>query len=139
MRIHDYNLRYKEEIQFKKFKEQKLNNKQTSLFSRYVFKTIRFLVRLFYGKTTIVGIENLPQKNTIIVGNHTQMNGPIIGELFLPNNCFTWCAGEMMALKEVPAYAYKDFWSQKPRWTLPYYKILSYIIQLPTLILNQKC
>lgn len=64
----------------------------------------------------------------IIVGNHCQMNGPIIGELYLPGEPYIWCAGEMMHLKEVPAYAFRDFWSQKPKWTQPFYKLLSYII-----------
>ena len=54
----------------------------------------------------VIGTENLPADNTIIVGNHTQMNGPIAGELFMPENCFTWCAGQMMHAKEVPEYAF---------------------------------
>ena len=76
----------------------------------------------------VVGLENLPEKNAIIVGNHTQMNGPICGELFMPENCYTWCAGEMMHLKEVPAYAFSDFWSQKPKCLQPFYRFLSYLI-----------
>ncbi len=92
------------------------------------YKIIKFFVRLFYGKMEVVGMENLPKDNAVIVGNHTQMNGPIAGELFMPDNCYIWCAGEMMNRKEVPAYAFKDFWSQKPRWTHPFYKVLSYII-----------
>ena len=31
-------------------------------------------------------------------------------------------------MKDVPEYAFRDFWSQKPRWTHPGYKLLSYII-----------
>ena len=93
-----------------------------------LFKVIKGLIRVFYGKMEIVGLENLPKKNAIIVGNHTQMNGPIAGELFLPENCYTWCAGQMMDRKEVPEYAFGDFWSQKPKWTHPFYKALSYLI-----------
>lgn len=33
-----------------------------------------------------------------------------------------------MNLKEVPQYAFHDFWSQKPKWTHPFYRLLSYII-----------
>ena len=33
-----------------------------------------------------------------------------------------------MHLKAVPEYAFRDFWSQKPKWTHPFYKLLSYII-----------
>lgn len=105
-----------------------MKKKETSFLSLIIFRVVRFLVRLFYGKTNIIGIENLPADNTIIVANHTQMNGPIVGELFMPKNCYIWCAGQMMHLKEVPAYAFKDFWSQKPKWTQPFYRLLSYII-----------
>lgn len=101
-----------------------MKKKKTSL----LFKIIKILVRAFYGKLEVVGKENLPENNAIIVANHCQMNGPIAGELFMPDNCYIWCAGEMMNIKEVPAYAFKDFWSQKPKWTHPYYKLSSYII-----------
>ena len=33
-----------------------------------------------------------------------------------------------MHLKDVPEYAFRDFWSQKPKWTHPGYKLLSHII-----------
>ena len=33
-----------------------------------------------------------------------------------------------MLLKDVPKYAFRDFWSQKPKWTHPGYKLLSYMI-----------
>ena len=36
------------------------------------------------------------------------MNGPIICELYFPDKCRTWCAGQMMHLKEVPEYAFQD-------------------------------
>ena len=98
--------------------------KETTL----LFRIIKGFVRVCYGKMEVVGLENLPEDNAIIVGNHTQMNGPIAGELFLPENCYTWCAGQMMNRKEVPEYAFKDFWSQKPRWTHPFYKGLSHVI-----------
>ena len=93
-----------------------------------LFHIIKGLVKLFYGKTEVIGLENLPERDAVLVGNHSQMNGPIVGELYLPENCYTWCAGEMMNRKEAPAYAFKDFWSQKPNWTHPLYKLLSYII-----------
>jgi len=33
-----------------------------------------------------------------------------------------------MNWKEVPAYAFEDFWSEKPKWIRPFFKLLSYII-----------
>lgn len=101
-----------------------MQEKETSL----LFSIIKKVIRFFYGNMEIVGIENMPENHTIFVANHAQMNGPLAGELFLPYNCYTWCAGQMMHLKDVPKYAFSDFWSQKPKWTQPLYKILSYLI-----------
>lgn len=101
-----------------------MEQKKTSV----LFKIIKSLIRLFYGKVEIVGRENLPEKHAIIVANHCQMNGPISAELFMDNNCYIWCAGQMMNLKEVPEYAFTDFWSQKPKWTHPFFKLVSYLI-----------
>lgn len=95
---------------------------------RIVFKVVRWLVWLFYPKTEIVGTENLPDGPAVIVANHTQMNGPIVCELYFPEPSFTWCAGQMMHLKEVPAYAFEDFWSQKPKYTHWFFKLASYVI-----------
>lgn len=92
------------------------------------FRVIRWLVKVFYPKITVEGMENLPRESAIIVGNHAQMNGPICAELYFPGKRKTWCAHQMMKCKEVPAYAFQDFWSGKPRWTHWFYKALSYII-----------
>ena len=103
----------------------------------WLFRAVKYLVRLFYPKTEVVGIENLPDEPVVIVGNHTQLHGPIACELYFPDNCYTWCAGQMMKLKEVPEYAYTDFWSQKPKYLRPIFKIVSYIIApLSVLIFN---
>lgn len=93
-----------------------------------VYKLIKWLVKVFYPKIEVVGVDNLPDEPVMVVGNHTQMNGPIACELYFPGNRYTWCAGEMMHLKDVPAYAYKDFWSNKPKYIRWFYKLLSYII-----------
>ncbi|MBR3592905.1 MAG: hypothetical protein IKL46_08640 [Clostridia bacterium] len=85
-------------------------------------------MRLVYQKTEIIGLENLPDEPCVIVGNHSQIHGPIACELYLPENYYTWCASQMMKLKEVPAYTYKDFWSGKPKPLRPLFKLISYII-----------
>ena len=92
------------------------------------FPAVLWLIRLFYLKMEVVGLENLPDEPVILVGNHTQMHGPIACELKFPEKRYTWCAGEMMHLKEVPAYTYRDFWSQKSRWTRWFFRIASYLI-----------
>ena len=92
------------------------------------YRIIKALVRLFYGKTKVVGAENLPDAPCIVVGNHCQMNGPIACELDFPGQHYTWCAGEMMHLKEVPAYAFRDFWSKKPKSVRWLFRIASYLI-----------
>lgn len=101
-----------------------MEKKKTTL----LFKIIKGTIRTFYGNMEVIGREHLSKGNTIFVANHSQMNGPIAGELFMPDDCYIWCAGQMMELKEVPGYAFKDFWSQKPKWTHPFYRVLSYII-----------
>lgn len=96
--------------------------------SKLCFLIIRGLIWLFYPRITIEGLEKLPKEPCIIVGNHSQMNGPICGELYFPGKRKIWCAWQMMYRKEVPAYAFADFWSKKPRWTHWFYKMLSHII-----------
>ncbi len=93
-----------------------------------LYRLIKGLVRAFYPKIQVVGTDNLPQEPAVIVGNHSQLHGPIACELYSPVDRYTWCAGQMMHLKEVPAYAYQDFWSQKPRTSRWFYRALSYII-----------
>ncbi len=83
---------------------------------------------MFYPKTRLFGTENLPDEPCIIVGNHSQLHGPIACELYFPDNCYTWCAGQMMKLRDVPPYAFEDFWSQKPKRSHWFYKIASYVI-----------
>jgi len=97
-------------------------------FSRGMYKIIKALVKFFYPMTEMVGTENLPDGACVIVGNHTQMNGPIVSELYVPGDREIWCAAEMMTLKEVPAYAFKDFWSIKPPYIRWFFRILSYLI-----------
>lgn len=102
--------------------------KKKNTFSYICFRIIRFLIWLFYPKITVEGIENLPKEACVVVGNHSQMNGPICGEIHFPGKRKIWCAHQMMYLKEVPAYAYQDFWSGKPKAIRWFYKLLSYII-----------
>lgn len=101
-----------------------MENKKTS----FLYKIIKGLVRLIYPKTDMAGTEHLPKEASIIVGNHAQMNGPIVSELYIPGRHYTWCAGEMMELSEVPDYAYTDFWSGKPKGIRWFYRLLSYLI-----------
>ena len=93
-----------------------------------LFKMFVGLVRIFYRKRQFENTENLPDSPSIVVSNHAQMHGPITSELFFPAPKAIWCIGQMMKTKEVPSYAYKDFWSHKPKWTKWFYKLLSYLI-----------
>lgn len=94
----------------------------------FLFKTIVFFVRIFYRKRRFSGLENLPSESAVIVGNHAQMHGPLTYELFYPRKKYIWCTGEMMRVREIPAYAYEDFWSKKPKATRWFFKICSYLI-----------
>lgn len=96
--------------------------------SLLLYRLIKWLVQQFYPSIELVGMENLPREPVIVVANHAQMNGPIACELYFPQPRYTWCAGQMMQLKEVPEYAFQDFWSQKPPYCRWLYRLLSYII-----------
>lgn len=87
-------------------------------------KTVDF----FYPDIEVKGIENLPKEPCVLVGNHCQMHGPIISQIRLPGDNVTWCAGEMMNREEVADYAYRDFWSNKPKYQRPFYRGVSYLI-----------
>ena len=101
-----------------------MEDKKTS----WIYRVLRRLVRMFAPKFRIVGAENLPEEPCVIVGNHSQMYGPIAGELYTPGRHYIWCAGEMMQWREVHGYAYRDFWSGKPRGLRWVYRLLSYLI-----------
>ncbi len=106
-----------------------------------LFPPIRWLIWLFYPKIKVVGKEKVPDEPCFIIGNHSQMHGPITGEFYMPHPHYTWCVGEMMHMKEVPAYAFRDFWSQKPKWIRWFFRLLSYIIAIPASFLfkNANC
>lgn len=114
--------------------------KKPSLISRVTFKILRFFFKLFYKRTNIEGIENIPKSNTVIVANHAQLNGPIIAELYMPENYYIWANGQMVRCRDVPAYAMEDFFPYKSKWTRPVYKLVSYILALllPCVINNAR-
>ena len=102
-----------------------------------LFKFIRFLAWVVFPKFKVEGAENLPDEPAVIVGNHSKANGPVATQLYLPRQGYTWCIASMMELKEVPRYAFTDFWSGKPKWAHPIYHLASYIIApLSVLIMN---
>ena len=96
--------------------------------SWYVYRATCGLARVFFPRPRIEGLENLPDAPCIIVGNHAQMYAPVYSELYLPGDRAIWCRVEMMHLREVPAYAFGDFWSKKPAWCRWFYRLLSYAI-----------
>ncbi len=93
-----------------------------------LYRFIRWMVWKLSPVYELRGTENLPEGPCVIVGNHCQMYGPIAGELYTPGRHRIWCVGEMMRRKEVPAYAYRDFWSKKPKAVRWFYRILSHLI-----------
>ena len=96
--------------------------------THWLYRVIRFLVKLFSPSFQVSGAENLPDEPCVIVGNHSQMYGPIAGELYTPGKHYIWCAGEMMHREEVADYAFQDFWINKPKATRWFYRLLSHLI-----------
>lgn len=81
----------------------------------FLCRFIRKAVDLVYPEMEVVGLENLPEDASILVGNHAQAHGPIITEERLHFDHYTWCIAQMMKREEVAEYAYRDFWSKKPK------------------------
>ena len=102
--------------------------KKRNWFSYICYRILRPFVWLCFKKMKVEGAENLPDEACIVVGNHSQMNGPLSGEFYFPGKRKIWCAHQMMYLKEVPAYAFQDFWSAKPKSVRWFFKIASYVI-----------
>ena len=101
------------------------------------YKVVYRLIKRFTPRYKLAGAENLPQEPCVIVGNHSQIYGPVAGEIYAPGDHYIWCAGQMMHKEEVPDYAFQDFWSGKPKRTHWFYKLLSHAITpLSVLIFN---
>lgn len=94
----------------------------------FLFKIIKGTIRLFYKKRTLVGTENIPEEPCIIIGNHAKSHGPLVTELYLKPKSKVWCTGEMLSMKEAPAYMFKDFWSDKPKCSHWLYKTAAYLL-----------
>ena len=95
----------------------------------FMYKILFFFINLFFPRMKIYGMDNLPEEACILVGNHSQMTGPLLSELRLDIPHETWCAGPLMVWKEAADYAFTDFWSFKPRWTHPFFRLLSWLIR----------
>ena len=94
----------------------------------FLYRLICRAVCLLFPKYTLAGTEKLPEEPCVIVGNHCQMYGPVAAEFYMPRDHYIWCIGEMMDRKEVPAYAFQDFWSMKPRTVHWLYRLMSHLI-----------
>lgn len=96
-----------------------------------LYRFIRKAVDIVYPKMELVGLENIPEEASIIVGNHAQVHGPIITEVRLPFDHYTWCIAQMMNRSEVAEYAFADFWSKKPNSVRWLFWLASRVIPLP--------
>ena len=95
----------------------------------YCYRASCALISFLFPKPEFTGLENLPKgRPCIIAGNHAHVYGPFYAELYLPFERTIWCIAEMMDMKALPDYAFRDFWSKKPRWCRWFYRLLSYAI-----------
>ena len=83
----------------------------------FLYRLVWGAVDMVYPEIELVGLENLPDSPSVLVGNHAQAHGPIISEERFPFPHYTWCAWQMMDKNQVSAYAYEDFWSDKPKYS----------------------
>ena len=94
------------------------------------YNFIRKIIAFFNGKYKFYGLENITEPS-VIIGNHSQMSGPLVAELSFPLPKETWVAGQMINVKEIPDYAMQDFWGHRSKKFKWFYKILSKLIARP--------
>ncbi len=96
-----------------------------------LFRVLRWFVLRLTPEYRLYGTDQLPEEPCVLVGNHSQMYGPLAAEFYMPRRHYTWCVGEMMNRQEVPAYAYEDFWPRKQKGLRWYYRLLSHLVAVP--------
>ena len=81
------------------------------------YRFITWIGYHFFPKFHVEGLENLPENEScMIIGNHSQVYGPIACELYMKEKFKIWCAYEVMDKKVFKDYAYESFWGNKPKW-----------------------
>lgn len=93
-----------------------------------IFPYLLKIVGAVYIRYDIEGLENIPEEPSFVIGNHAQLHGPLVSQLRLMKNAYTWCAAEVKDIKEAQPYAYCDFWSGKPKNIRWLFKLLSYVV-----------
>ncbi|MBQ7481524.1 MAG: hypothetical protein IJT80_06550 [Lachnospiraceae bacterium] len=93
-----------------------------------VYLIIKKIASLLTPVYKTEGTDDLPEGPKVFVGNHSQAYGPIAAELYFPGEHYIWCISDMMEKDKVADYAYRDFWSQKPAYLRPFYRLLSYML-----------
>lgn len=97
----------------------------------FLYRLVWGAVDMVYPEIELVGLENLPDSPSVLVGNHAQAHGPIISEERFPFPHYTWCAAEMLRREDLADYAYRDFWSKKPGYIRWLFWLISRVIPLP--------
>lgn len=101
------------------------------------YRFVKALIRFFYPRTRCVGTENIPEEPVVFVGNHCRAHGPVVCELYMPRERYTWCRGEVMDRRTAPGYMYEDFWPNKRKGTRWFLRLLSYLLTpLAALLFN---
>lgn len=116
-------------VVYRKSIDSRLTDEEEKYYKQsFFFGILKAIVAKLFTKYTVEGLENMPEEPAIYISNHAQAHGPIAMQLYFPKNKSIWCIGEMMDMKTVPNYAYKDFWSFKPKKVKWFFRIISYLM-----------
>lgn len=97
----------------------------------FLYRLIWNTLNIFYPRYEFENEELIPGEACIFVGNHSQAHGPLVSELRMKQEHITWCVGQILNRKEAAEYCYTDFWSGKPAYIRPFFRLLSRIIAGP--------
>ena len=98
--------------------------KKKSLLFRLIWNTGKACMKGY----TVLGSENVPDVPSVVVSNHCQLYGPLVIQYYTERPTTAWCTHQVTELKEVPKYAYTDFWAHKPKCIRWFFRIMSYVV-----------
>lgn len=88
--------------------ERRMKMPKKSLLFRFLYRIVSIFVPKYHFE-----IEEELDKESIVVGNHAQLHGPLAMQFRFPHDKKIWAISEVFKKNEFVDYAMKDFWPHK--------------------------
>lgn len=99
------------------------------MLKKIYFKIIDTAAGLIFHKPKIIGKENLPKKDEVViyVCNHAAALGPVLTTKYLQGTHRPWIIGYILDKKKAPNYIFHDFLRAEKKKCKWFFKIISHI------------